>query len=109
MRRDRALGYATVLILRAIHRGNRYGFDIIKATGLASGTVYPTLGRMEKRGYLRARWEDREVATREGRPRRRFYTLTKQGEHALKEAGRRFGQLGDELAGDGSLAYGRYD
>ncbi len=109
MRRGRALGYATVLILRAIHRGKRYGFDIVEATGLASGTVYPTLGRLEKRGYLRARWEDREVATREGRPRRRYYTVTKQGERALKEAGRRFGQLADELAGDRSLAHGRYD
>ncbi len=109
MRRDRALGYATVLILRAIHRGNRYGFDIIEATSLAGGTVYPTLGRLEKRGYLRARWEDRQLATREGRPRRRYYTVTKQGERALKEAGRRFRQLGDELASDGSLAHGRYD
>ena len=109
MRRDRALGYATVLILKAIHRGNRYGFDIIEATGLASGTVYPTLGRLEKRGYLGARWEDRELATREGRPRRRYYTVTKQGELALKEASRRFGQLAEELAGDRSLAHGRYD
>ncbi len=89
--------------------GNRYGFDIIEATGLAGGTVYPTLGRLEKRGYLRARWEDRQLATREGRPRRRYYTVTKQGERALKEAGRRFRQLGDELASDGSLAHGRYD
>ena len=106
MGRDRALGYATVLILRAIHRGNRYGFDIIEATGLASGTVYPTLGRVEKRGYLRARWEDRELATRDGRPRRRYYTVTKPGELALGEAVRRFGQLGDDAAVDGSFAHG---
>ena len=100
------LTYSTGIVLQALAAGYRYGFDIIEATGLASGTVYPTLGRMEKRGYLRARWEDRELATRDGRPRRRYYTVTKPGELALGEAVRRFGQLGDDAAVDGSFAHG---
>ena len=100
-RRDRQLGFATVLVLNAIRRGVRYGFDIIDATGLPSGTVYPTLGRMEKRGYLNARWEDASQAEREGRPRRRYYQLTDPGRLALDQALQRFGTLVD---GDTALS-----
>lgn len=105
-KRDRPLGYATVRVLQSIERGSRYGFDIIEATGLPSGTVYPTLGRMEKRGLLRARWEDRALADGEGRPRRRYYELTEQGGEALADAVRRFGEIGQAVDGQGSLAGG---
>ena len=82
----RRLGYATAEILQAIVHGHRYGFDIMEQTGLPSGTVFPTLARVEKRGLVRARWEDERAARREGRPRRRYYELTAQGETALSEA-----------------------
>ena len=98
MKKGRQLGYATVQVLQAIERGNRYGFDIIESTALPSGTVYPTLGRMEKRGYLHARWEDRKLAEAEGRPRRRYYKLTDEGRVAQAEAVRRFGMLASPLA-----------
>lgn len=108
MKKGRQLGYATVQVLQAIERGNRYGFDIIETTGLPSGTVYPTLGRMERRGFLEAHWEDRTVAEAEGRPRRRYYKLTDEGRSAQAQAVRRFGMLAlpvaDEIApvGDGT-------
>ncbi|MCZ6918765.1 MAG: helix-turn-helix transcriptional regulator [Gemmatimonadetes bacterium] len=105
-KRERILGYATVRVLQAIRRGSRYGFDIIEATALPSGTVYPTLGRMEKRGLLRARWEDRAVADEEGRPRRRYYELTEPGDGALTDAVRRFGEIGDAMERESSLAGG---
>ena len=98
MKKGRQLGYATVQVLQAIDRGNRYGFDIIESTALPSGTVYPTLGRMEKRGYLDAHWEDRRVAEAEGRPRRRYYELTDEGRAAQAEAVRRFGMLASRVA-----------
>lgn len=89
----RTLGYATLAVLRAIQAGAGYGLDIMERTGLPSGTVYPALGRMEKRGYLRARWENEAVARGEGRPRRRYYRLTTAGEAAVAEAVREYGEL----------------
>ena len=44
----RGMGMAAVRVLRAIAGGAEYGFDIIEATGLASGTVYPALSRHER-------------------------------------------------------------
>lgn len=89
----RTLGYATLAVLRAIQAGAGYGLDIMERTGLASGTVYPALGRMEKRGYLRSRWENEAEARREGRPRRRYYRLTSAGEAAVAAAVREYGEL----------------
>ena len=105
VKRERSLGYAPVRVLQGIERGSRYGFDIIEATGLPSGTVYPTLSRMEKRGLLRARWEERALADEEGRPRRRYYELTEAGTESLNEAVRRFGEIG-AVEGESSLAGG---
>lgn len=103
----RALGYATAAVLQAIRQGYRYGLDIMEAAGLPSGTVYPTLGRMERRGYVTARWEAQAVADREGRPRRRYYELTAAGAAALDEAIRRFGAIARAAdRGAGRLARG---
>ena len=55
--RGRRLGYTAVALLKALESGHRYGLDMMAATGLPSGTVYPTLGRLEKRGLVRAKWE----------------------------------------------------
>ena len=76
----------TALILHALGAGHRYGFDIMDATGLASGTVYPALRRLEEARLLRGRWEDAPPAHRSGRPQRRFYELTRAGETAAEEA-----------------------
>jgi len=54
----------------------RYGYDIARETGLASGTLYPILGRLTDRGFLETRWEDDPP---ERRPRRHLYRLTGQG------------------------------
>ena len=54
----------------------RYGYDIARETGLASGTLYPILGRLADRGLLKTRWEDDPP---EGRPRRHLYRLSAQG------------------------------
>ena len=90
----RRIGYATLAVLRAIQNGAQYGLDIMDATGLPSGTVYPTLTRMEARGFVRGVWEPAGVAEREGRPRRRYYRLTAAGEVEVAEAVRFYGELG---------------
>ncbi len=81
----RPLGMTSVRILAAIAEGSNYGLDIVTSTGLASGTVYPTLGRLRRKGYVRPRWEDQRVAEREGRPRRRYYELSSEGREALEQ------------------------
>lgn len=52
----------------------------------AYGTLYKALTRLDRLGYLTSRWEDPNAAAAEGRPRRRFYRLTLEGEVALNEA-----------------------
>jgi DNA-binding PadR family transcriptional regulator len=76
----------TALVLRAVARGHRYGFDIMEACGLPSGTVYPALRRLDRAGLLRSGWEAAETAHAQGRPRRRTYTLAASGREALGEA-----------------------
>ena len=76
----------TALIIRAVGAGHRYGFDVMDATGLASGTVYPALRRLEEARLLRGRWEDAPAAHRGGRPQRRLYELTTAGQLSLEQA-----------------------
>jgi len=83
---SRGLGFAAVRVLRAIAGGAAYGFDIIDGTGLASGTVYPALSRLEQDGYLRSSWEDPVAAHRQKRPPRRYYKVTPEGRRALDTA-----------------------
>ncbi|MEM7417022.1 MAG: PadR family transcriptional regulator [Gemmatimonadota bacterium] len=89
----------TALILRAISSGYRYGFEVMEACGLPSGTVYPALRRLEKAGWLRSRWEDEAEAHAQGRPRRRTYELTPAGAEILVEAERKLAQM-RSLLGD---------
>jgi DNA-binding PadR family transcriptional regulator len=46
--------YPTAAVLMAIRHGHRYGFDVMDATGLPDGTVYPILRRLERPGSGRA-------------------------------------------------------
>ena len=85
-------------VLSAVARGHRYGFDVMDATGLPSGTVYPALSRLESCGYLRSRWESAAVAHREKRPPRRYYEMTPAGREALAEALDRYRTLARTLA-----------
>jgi DNA-binding PadR family transcriptional regulator len=56
----------------------RYGLQLMQETGLPSGTLYPILVRLERAGWVAARWEDVDpVAV--GRPGRRYYRLTDEG------------------------------
>ncbi|MCL4866869.1 MAG: PadR family transcriptional regulator [Gemmatimonadales bacterium] len=79
----RGLGITSLQILAAARAESAYGLDIVVRTGLPAGTVYPTLGRLRDAGLVKTHWEDQRVADREGRPRRRFYTLTASGNRAL--------------------------
>ena len=83
---------ATAMVLQAVSVGHRYGFDIMDATGLNSGTVYPILRRLDEASYLKGRWERVAEAHRDNRPQRRFYEITAAGLEFLEEAVERLSQ-----------------
>ena len=80
------LGYNATLVMQAIAQNAGYGFEIMRLTDLPAGTVYPLLRRLESAGHLSSRWESGTESAGEGRPQRRYYALTDQGERALAEA-----------------------
>lgn len=88
-----SLTYPTAAVLLAIRAGHRYGFDVVDATGLPTGTVYPLLRRLERRGVLAGAWEDEARAKAEQRPARRYYRLTTLGAGVLEDVAERFPAL----------------
>ncbi|WP_454761557.1 PadR family transcriptional regulator [Caulobacter segnis] len=54
----------------------RYGYELSKATGVTSGTLYPALARLSDQGLLEAEWR---AALEPGRPARHAYRLTPAG------------------------------
>ena len=54
----------------------RYGYDLSRETGLASGTLYPILMRLTEQSLLEADWEPSDQP---GRPPRHTYRLTGDG------------------------------
>ena len=85
-----ALSYAALFVLQALAQGHRFGFDVMDATGLPSGTVYPALRRLEAMGLVQSDWEQDGRARQAGRPRRRYYQLTRTGRGQLVEAETRY-------------------
>ncbi len=88
--RNRRIGLGTVAILQALDAGHRFGFDLLDATGLSAGTVYPALERLEDLGFVRSRWESEAVAHRDARPARRYFEITATGRRALTDAVARY-------------------
>lgn len=77
---------ATQAVLRVMlddPGASRYGFDIAHEAGLATGSLYPILARLEQVGWLTSYWEDQSHET-VGRPRRRYYQLTDEGAVAAR-------------------------
>ena len=54
----------------------RHGYDLMKQTGLLSGTLYPLLMRMTDQGLVEAEWRE---PIQPGRPARHAYRLTTNG------------------------------
>lgn len=79
----RRLGQAQLKVLEAVASGAGYGFDIMEHSELPSGSVYPSLSKLEKAGLLQSRWENAATAHREKRPPRRYYEITEPGREAL--------------------------
>ena len=86
---DRELkkGSAELLILSLIEHRARHGYEISKLIEERSGGVlkfnvasfYPLLYRLEQRGWIAGCWVEKA-----GQRRRRYYSLTEQGQEMLK-------------------------
>jgi DNA-binding PadR family transcriptional regulator len=54
----------------------RYGYDLMKAARLPSGTLYPLLARLEHHKLVASAWE---TPQQEGQRPRKYYQLTGEG------------------------------
>ena len=88
------LSHTAALILQTIDQGCSYGFDIMDATGLPSGTVYPALRRMETDALISSQWESEKKAAAEQRPARKYYRVTRIGSEVLERSQKRYPLLG---------------
>jgi PadR family transcriptional regulator PadR len=55
-----------------------YGYDLMKAARLPSGTLYPMLARLQEQGLVTSQWEP-QPDDAGGRPPRKYYQLTGEG------------------------------
>ena len=94
------LTYPTALVLKALAAGYHFGFDVMDATGLPSGTVYPILRRLDREGLLESTWEKQSTAQQEQRPPRRYYAITSAGDRMLAGALARFPTLEEAVGRD---------
>lgn len=70
----------------------KYGLELIEALGIKGGTVYPTLARLERFGWLESHREDVDPSLI-GRPRRRLYRLTGEGQRQAQDALERWREM----------------
>ena len=85
---DRELkkGSAELLILSLVEARPRHGYDISKLIESRSegrlkfhiASLYPLLYRLEERGWIQGKWQERP-----GERRRRYYRLTADGRRVL--------------------------
>jgi DNA-binding PadR family transcriptional regulator len=82
--------HTAAMILQTIDAGQIYGFSVMEATGLPSGTVYPALRRLERDGLIQSHWEKQSIADAEQRPPRKYYKLTRSGRETLESSRKRY-------------------
>jgi PadR family transcriptional regulator PadR len=87
MKRKLRLSYETLQVLGAavVADNDVTGADLMRATGLRSGTVYPIMMRLKAVGWLKSKWEDGEPSDL-GRPRMRLYRVLAAGRKAHADA-----------------------
>lgn len=86
--KDLIAASSTPIVLAILSEGDSYGYAIIKRVqGLSGGhmewtdgMLYPVLHRLERLGYIKARWEESETGRR-----RKYYRITSQGKAQLAE------------------------
>ena len=98
--KDLVAASAMPLVLAILEEGESYGYAILKRIGELSGgelewtegMLYPLLHRLDRLGYVEARWDSPE-----GGRRRRYYSITPRGRDALSEQRRQWEVVSDAL------------
>jgi len=80
-------GTLDLLVLRTLDREPMHGYGIVQriqnvsdgALKVEEGSLYPALHRLERRGWIKARW-----GTSENNRKAKFYELTKSGRRQLE-------------------------
>lgn len=86
--KDLIAACSTPIVLAILSEGDSYGYAIIKRVQELSGghlewtdgMLYPVLHRLERLGYIKARWEESETGRR-----RKYYRITSSGRAQLTE------------------------
>ena len=89
-------GTLDMLILKTLQWGAQHGYGIIQAiragTGdvlrVETGSLYPALHRLEKRGWLASEWKQSE-----SNQRAKYYRLTSAGKRQLVSEHERWTQM----------------
>jgi DNA-binding PadR family transcriptional regulator len=85
MNKKVSLGWFEIQILLLIYQRETYGYEILKELRhsgkprLSNGLLYPTLRRLEKKGYIKTRRQAKEKA-----PDRIYYSITEEGVKTLE-------------------------
>lgn len=87
-RLDLPQGTLDLLILRTLALGPQHGWAVSERVQQISndvlriqqGSLYPALHRLERRGWIKAKW-----GTSENNRRAKYYELTKSGQKQLTE------------------------
>ena len=91
--KDLMAASSTPIVLAILSEGDSYGYAIIQRVRDLSGgriewtdgMLYPVLHRLERLGYVSARWE-----TAESGRKRKYYHITAQGKRQLEEERRQW-------------------
>lgn len=95
-------GTLDMLILQTLQWAPRHGYALSKAIRANSGEIlqvdtgslYPALHRLERKGWIAAEWKNSDVG-----PRLRVYHLTKTGRRQLVSERSRWERLTAAIAG----------
>jgi PadR family transcriptional regulator, regulatory protein PadR len=102
MSKDLVAASATPLVLAILAEGDSYGYAIIKRVAEVSGghlqwtdgMLYPVLHRLERQGYVTAKWSSAETGRR-----RKYYRITKKGRAQLAVQRQQWKTVDDTLRG----------
>jgi PadR family transcriptional regulator, regulatory protein PadR len=100
--KDLIAASSTPIVLAILSEGDSYGYAIIKRVQELSGghmewtdgMLYPVLHRLERLGYIKARWELAESGRR-----RKYYRITSQGKSQLAEDRRQWQAMDATMRG----------
>lgn len=102
IKKDLIAASSTPLVLAILAEGDSYGYAILQRVRELSrgsmewtdGMLYPVLHRLERLGYVEARWG----AAESGR-RRKYYRITPRGRARLAEERKQWQAVDDTLRG----------